>query len=100
MLWAVICMDNEDTTAKREELLVVHRAYLDTQDSKIFFSGPLQSDDVRKSLGSLFVLRVNSRSEAQAYIDNEPFNKAGIFTSVRIFRMRKGRYHPHLLEGL
>jgi len=98
MLWAVLCLDREDTAAAREELLTIHRAYLDTQNPKIFFSGPLQSDDAGRSIGSLFVLSVRSREEAQAYIDNEPFNKAGIFASVRIFRMRKGRFHPDLVD--
>ena len=99
MLWAVLCIDKEDTAAEREKLLTIHRAYLDTQDPIIFFSGPLQSDEAERSLGSLFVLSVKSRAEAQKYIDDEPFNKAGIFASVRIFRMRKGRFHPHLVDA-
>ena len=100
MLWAVICIDKPGTAAAREELLKVHREYLTTKDDIIFFSGPLQSDDASQALGSLFVLNVPGRKEAQAYIDAEPFNNAGIFVNVRISRMRKGRFQPQLADRL
>ena len=100
MLWAVICIDKPDTANAREELLKVHREYLTQKEDIIFFSGPLQSDDAAQALGSLFVVNVPGRREAQAYIDAEPFNKAGVFASARIFRMRKGRFQPHLADRL
>ena len=84
---------NALTTVMRKELLDLFR-------DKIFFSGPLQSDDAVTAYGSLFILNVESRAEAEAYIYNEVFYKAGIFASVKIFRMRKGRYNPALIEGL
>ena len=98
MLWAIYCLDNPKTTAGRSNLLKVHRDYLDANLPNIFFSGPLQSDDAEQSFGSLFILNVKSRAEAQAFIENEPFNNAGIFEKVDIFRMRKGRFNPHLAD--
>ena len=100
MLYSVYCVDAESTHALREQHLVAHRAYLDLFRDKIFFSGPLQSDDAATALGSLFILNVADRAEAEAYIYNEVFYKAGIFASVTIRRMRKGRYNPALIEGL
>jgi uncharacterized protein YciI len=100
MLYSVYCVDAENTHALREQHLVAHRAYLDLFRDKIFFSGPLQSDDAATALGSLFILNVADRAEAEAYIFNEVFYKAGIFASVTIRRMRKGRYNPALIEGL
>ena len=98
MLWVIHCLDGSDTAAAREEHLVVHRAYLDTMRTKIFFSGPLQNDDASASLGSLFILNVKDRDEAQAFADNEPFHRNGIFRSVTITRMRKGRYNPEIVD--
>ncbi len=100
MLYSVYCLDGENTHDLRAQHLVAHRAYLDEWKEKIFFSGPLQSDDAQTAFGSLFVLNVENRTEAERYIYNEVFYKAGIFASVKIFRMRKGRYNPALLEGL
>ncbi len=54
----------------------------------------------QRPYGSLFILNVEDRAEAEAYIYNEVFYKAGIFASVTIRRMRKGRYNPALIEGL
>lgn len=98
MLWAVMCIDNPNTHEAREGLLKVHREYLATQESSIFFSGPLQTDDATASLGSLFIMNVRSRAEAQAFVDAEPFYRAGIFAHVHIYRMRKGRHNPHVLD--
>ncbi len=100
MLWAVHCIDRADTAAAREEHLVVHRAYLDTMQDKIFFSGPLQNDDASASLGSLFILNVKDRAEAQDFAANEPFNMNGIFQSVTITRMRKGRFNPDIVDRI
>jgi uncharacterized protein len=98
MLWAIYCLDKQNTAAARSELLKVHRNYLDANVPDIFFSGPLLSDDAEQSFGSLFILNVKGRAEAQAFIDNEPFNNAGVFDRVHIFRMRKGRFNPHLSD--
>jgi uncharacterized protein len=98
MLWAVYCIDNADTEALRAEHLVVHRKYLDEWNTRIFFSGPLQSDDAKTSLGSLFILNVKDRAEAELYANSEPFNKNGVYKSVTIHRMRKGRYSPNLVD--
>jgi uncharacterized protein YciI len=98
MLWAVYCIDKADTAKAREENLKIHRDYLDTFKPKIFFSGPLQTDDASASLGSLFILNVKDKSEAEAFIGHEPFNKAGIFEKTIIYRMRKGRFDPALAD--
>lgn len=100
MLYSIYCEDAPDTHDLRAQHLVEHRAYLDRFADKIFFSGPLQSDDALTAHGSLFILNVANRSEAEAYIHNEVFYKAGIFAKVTIRRMRKGRYNPALIEGL
>ena len=79
MLYSVYCQDAEDTAALREQHLKEHREYLDAWRDQIFFSGPLQSDDARIAHGSLFILNVEDRGEAERFIHNETFYKAGIF---------------------
>lgn len=100
MLYSVYCQDRDNTAELREKHLVAHRAHLDQWNDKIFFSGPLQTDDASASLGSLFVLNVADRAEAERFIFTETFYNAGIFASVTIRRMRKGRYNPALIDGL
>jgi uncharacterized protein YciI len=100
MLYSVYCQDAENTAALREKHLVAHRAHLDAWREQIFFSGPLQTDDALVALGSLFILNVADRAEAERFIQTETFYNAGIFASVTIRRMRKGRYNHALIEGL
>lgn len=97
MIYAVFCLDNENTAALRDQLRLTHREYLQQWTDKIFFSGPLLDDDDESvQLGSLFILEVKDRREAEKFIYNETFYNAGVFGDVKIIRMRKGRYNPDL----
>lgn len=94
MHFAVYCTDNENTFELRNKHRVEHREYLNTQLHRIFFSGPLLADDGILQIGSLFILSVDGRAEAQDFLNHEPYSNAGIFASVKIIRMRKGRFQP------
>jgi uncharacterized protein YciI len=48
--------------------------------------------------GSLLIVNVGSRAEAQAFLDGDPFQKAGMFTNATIIRMRKGQWNPQAAE--
>ena len=96
MLWAIYLIDKPNSTALRAEHQAEHVAYLKKGDSLCFFTGPLQSDDAKETIGSLWVISANSRAEAQAFVDNEPFHRAGVFASERVTRVRKGHFHPEL----
>jgi uncharacterized protein YciI len=62
-------------------------------------AGATQNDEGTEAIGSLFVVNVNSRAEARAFSDGDPFTKAGVFASVTITRMRKGQWNPAAAEG-
>ena len=62
-------------------------------------AGATQSDDGTTAIGSLFVVNVNSRAEAKAFSDGDPFTQNGVFSSVTITRMRKGQWNPQAAEG-
>ncbi len=99
MLWAITCVDRPDTAAARESALLPHRAYLGSQKKILVLAGATQTDDGGTATGSLFVVNVGSREEAQRFIDGDPFNKAGVFASIAITRMRKGQWNPEAAEG-
>jgi uncharacterized protein YciI len=96
VLWIVICTDKPESAAKRAELLLEHRQYLDGKKDMIFFSGPQESDDGSEMIGSVFIVNAPTRADAQGFIDGETFHRAGIFESVVIRRLRKGRLNPEL----
>ena len=96
MLWCICLIDKPESKALREITQPAHTAYMATKDPQLFFSGPLQTDDGNNALGSLWILSADSRAEAQAFVDNEPYNNAGVFRSVNIYRMRGAHFHPEL----
>ena len=97
MHFAVYCLDRADSHETRCDHRATHRAYIDTQLNKIFFSGPLLADDGVRQPGTLFILSVESRAQAEAFLAQEPYFKAGVFERVTILRMRKGRFRPENL---
>jgi uncharacterized protein YciI len=99
MLWVISCVDKPNTAATREQHLLPHRSYLQNQKRILVLAGATQSDDGKQAIGSLFVVNVNSRAEAKAFSDGDPFTKAGVFSNVTITRMRKGQWNPEAAEG-
>lgn len=99
MLWAISCKDKPNTTAVRAKILQPHRDYLQSQKGILVLAGATQTDDGAEAIGSLFVVNVNSRAEAKAFSDGDPFTKAGVFASITITRMRKGQWNPEAAEG-
>ena len=99
MLWVISCVDNPNTDRIREEHLQPHRAYLQGQKKILVLAGATQNDDGTQAIGSCFVVNVNSRAEAKAFSDGDPFTKNGVFKSVTITRMRKGQWNPEAAES-
>ncbi|MES2563516.1 MAG: YciI family protein [Pseudomonadota bacterium] len=99
MLWIISCSDKPNTAAIREKHLLPHREFLQSQKGILVLAGATQSDDGKEAIGSLFVVNVNSRAEAKAFSDGDPFTQNGVFSSVTITRMRKGQWNPEAAEG-
>jgi uncharacterized protein YciI len=55
-------------------------------------SGPLVTDDDKTMNGSFFLVESDDRKEIERFVENDPFNQAGIweFKSIRAFRKRVG----------
>ena len=99
MLWVISCVDKPNTAAIREKVLAPHREYLQSQKKILVLAGATQTDDGNTAIGSCFVVNVNSRAEAKAFSDGDPFTQNGVFASITITRMRKGQWNPDAAEG-
>ncbi len=99
MLWAISRVAASNFAAMREKGLQAHIDYLHSQKSILVVSGGTVTDDGKEAIGSLLIINVNSRAEARAFVDGDPFQKAGMFTDVTITRMRKGQWNPLAAEG-
>jgi uncharacterized protein len=99
MLFAISRVAAPDFAEKRERGLQPHVEYLKSKKDILVISGATTSDDGKQYVGSLLIVNVKSRAEAQAFVDGDPFTKAGMFTSVTITRMNKGQFNAGAAEG-
>ncbi len=99
MLWAISRAAAPRFAEMREKVLQPHIDYLKSQKKILVLSGGTTSDDGQTFVGSLLIVNVGSRREAQAFVDGDPFTKAGLFRDVTITRMRKGQWNPEAAEG-
>lgn len=94
MLYAIYCVDKPDSAALRAELRPPHQKYLGTQADIIVLAGATQMDDGETATGSMFIVNVDGRAQAEAFAKGDPFNSGGLFEKVVVTRMRKGHWHP------
>jgi uncharacterized protein YciI len=66
--------------ANRED----HVEYVKTQTVKLLLAGPLISDENEEPIGTMLLVEADNRKSVETYAQNDPYNKAGLFTEVRI----------------
>ena len=90
MLWAISRVAAPSFAELREKGLQPHLDYLRSQKKILVLSGATTSDDGKEFVGSLLIVNVASRAEAQAFVDGDPFTKAGMFQDVTINKHASG----------
>lgn len=84
MIYTFILIDKPGAAELRTGTRPEHKAYLGRMAERIAFAGPFVADDGQTMIGSLLAIDFASREEAAAWLDNEPFNKAGLYASKMI----------------
>lgn len=90
MPYVIKFIDAPSTTKERKSSIrATHIDYVVSNADRIIVSGGLFPDDDDFPNGGLIILDVDTRKEAVAYIENDPFFLNGIFTTYSIHRFRK-----------
>ena len=89
MQFVIHCHDKPDGGARRAPLRAAHRDYSEDHKNVTVARGPLLDDDGVKAIGSVLILDVADKAEAEAFWADEPFNRAGVY-DWRIERWRFG----------
>jgi len=84
MPYLVICLDNPDCRALRLEKRSQHLAYMRRHESHILFGGRLKSHRCGEAIGTSYLLDVESRAGARAFLVDEPYYQSGLFETVSI----------------
>jgi uncharacterized protein YciI len=94
MLYIIYQEDRPDGAAIRAATRDAHFAYLDRHEDILVLGGALMDEDGSTRTGSVLIVNVPTLDAAKAFSENEPFRKAGLFSSVKISRMRRGQWNP------
>jgi uncharacterized protein YciI len=83
MLFALVCTDRPGSLDLRLATRPQHLAYLETYVEKLIYAGALLDIDDRPC-GSLLIIDVGDRAEAEGFAVGDPYAKAGLFESTVI----------------
>ncbi len=86
MLIALIARDKDGALQTRLDNRSAHLAYIE-ETGVVSQAGPLL--DGEAMIGSLIILDVADMAAAQAWADNDPYAKAGLFQSVELIAWKK-----------
>jgi len=87
MLFALLLRDAPGSAPLRAEVRPLHKAYLADVAERIAFAGPLL-DDAGAMTGSLLVIDFADRTAALAWLDAEPFTRAGVYGAREVHAFR------------
>lgn len=85
MHYALMCKDKPNSLDLRMATRPPHVEYLKAMEAKgvLKMAGPLLGDD-EKPIGSLLIIAVGDRKDAEAFAAGDPYAIAGLFASTEI----------------
>ena len=82
-MFCLICMDRPESQDLRLANRPDHLAYMH-ENKRVIVAGPFLGEDGTTMIGSLIVLDVKTRAEAENWAHNDPYAKTGLFDGVEI----------------
>lgn len=87
MRYALMCTDKAEALQTRLDNREAHLAYI-AETGVVEMAGPLL-DEAGEMIGSLVIIEVETRADAEAWATNDPYAKAGLFAKTRIEAWKK-----------
>lgn len=84
MLYAIIYTNKPNVADLRTDNRDIHLDYLKSKGDQLKVGGRTTTPDGEAATGSMLVIEVDSFAEAESFVNNDPFAKAGVFDSVQI----------------
>jgi len=88
-LWLVKCMDRDgdDVNDLRQQHMAGHLAHIEAIVDHLAMAGPLKDHAGERIIGSLLAYRTDDLSQAQAWLEADPYARCGIWESVEWTRL-------------
>src|SRR5262245_34758933 len=97
MPYAIQTQDRPGSAELRASTRPAHLEYLTKHKDKLLAAGALINDDGTGGHGGLLIVDTDERSEAERFIAEDPFTKAGLFERVTVTRWRKAFFNKERL---
>ena len=97
MPYAIITRDKPNSLQLRNEVRGPHLEYLTANQDKLLAAGAQVDDQGQGGYGGLIIVDTEDRAEAEAFIRNDPFTKAGLFCGIEVVRWRKAFFNKERL---
>ncbi len=96
MLFVVLKKDKPGAGQLRLDVRPVHLDFLHANADKVVFGGPIMTEDGSRMVGTILTVEAESAAEAEAFLENDPFAKAGLFESdVQVVPWKWGFKNPN-----
>lgn len=97
MPYAIQTQDKAGAAQVRADNRAAHIEYLTANKHLLLAAGALIDDDGTGGNGAILIVDTDDRAEAERFIANDPFRKAGLFEKVTITRWRKAFFDKQRL---
>jgi hypothetical protein len=97
MPYAIQTVDKPGTAEMRATTRASHLEYLTRHKDKLLAAGALIDDDGTGGHGGILIVDTDDRAEAERFIAEDPFTKAGLFQKVTVTRWRKAFFNKERL---
>jgi hypothetical protein len=97
MPYAIQTRDKPGTAELRLATRPAHLEYLVKHQDKLLAGGALVDDAGTTAQGGLLIVDTDERAEAERFINEDPFTKAGLFEKVTVTRWRKAFFNKERL---
>lgn len=93
MPYVIITRDKPNSLNLRNQARAEHLEFLDSNKHRLLAAGAMIDDDGSGGHGGVIIVDTDDRKEAEDFIANDPFTKAGLFESVTVTRWRKAYFN-------
>ena len=88
-MFVVHCKDKPGAMQIRLDNRAAHLAFLQSYPANVVMAGPVLTDDRQAMIGSVLIVDFADRAALDAFLDNDPYGKAGLFDSITVLPWKK-----------
>jgi len=81
-LFLCLCEDASEGPQLRARELAAHLAHVESHMERYAVAGPLKRDG--QTIGSTLIVKADGKADARAFLERDPYAKAGVWQSIRI----------------